>query len=538
MAPGCRAHFRAEHFGGSGMSSTPDQASASDLGSFGYQQQLSRRVGTYASFAAGFSFVSILTTVFQLFGLGFSFGGTAFFWTWPAVFAGQLMVALCFAELSARYPLSGAIYQWARRLGGAVVGWFAGWTMIIAQIITVAAAAIALQVVLPAVWEGFQIIGSDPSLASRDGAANAVLLGCLLLVGTTTLNALSVRTTAIVNSVGVTCELVGVVLLVVLLFGHAERGPSVVLHTTNLDDTTGYVVPLLISALMAAYVLVGFDSAGELSEETHKPRATTPRTIIRAVVASGLGGAFLIIAALMAAPSVTDGNLGLQGLPYVLTSQLGTTTGKLLLLDVAFAVCVCTLAIQTAAARMIFSMARDNVLPFSTQLGKVSERTGTPVLATVVPGAGAAACLLVNVGNAGLFLGLASVCIMLLYIAYLLVTTPLLVQRIKGNPLPEGVDEDGKKLFSLGRFGVVVNVVAVVYGAAMAVNLGWPRAEVYDPAGEGWYLHYLPLITLAVTAFAGVVAYLVQRTAYHASIGAPVAPLSLSFGRTPAMEEG
>jgi len=501
---------------------TPDSVSAAELGTFGYEQQLHRRVGRYASFAAGFSFVSILTTVFQLFGLGFGFGGTAFFWTWPAVLAGQLTVALCFAELSARYPLSGAIYQWSRRLGGAVVGWFAGWTMVIAQIITVAAAAIALQVVLPAVWTGFQLIGTDPSLASRDGAANAVLLGCLLLVVTTTLNAVSVRVTAIVNSVGVTCELIGVVLLVILLFSHAKRGPSVVLHTTNLDHTTGYVVPLLISALMAAYVLVGFDSAGELSEETHKPRATTPRTIIRAVVASGIGGAFLIVAALMAAPSVTDGELALGGLPYVLTSSLGTTTGKLLLLDVAFAVCVCTLAIQTAAARMIFSMARDNVLPFSGQLRRVSARTGTPVLATVVPGVGAAICLVVNVGNAGLFLGLASVCITLLYIAYLLVTVPLFVQRLRKNPVPDGVDENGQKLFSLGRFGLLINGIAVAYGLAMAINLGWPRAEVYDPAGDGWYLHYLPLITLAITAIGGVLAFRYQRTRYYESIGATV----------------
>ncbi len=499
---------------------TPDNVSAAELGGFGYEQQLHRRVGRYASFAAGFSFVSILTTVFQLFGLGFGFGGTAFFWTWPAVLAGQLTVALCFAELSARYPLSGAIYQWSRRLGGAVVGWFAGWTMVIAQIITVAAAAIALQVVLPAVWTGFQLIGTDPSLASRDGAANAVLLGCLLLVVTTTLNAVSVRVTAIVNSVGVTCELIGIVLLVILLFSHAKRGPSVVLHTTNLDHTTGYVVPLLISALMAAYVLVGFDSAGELSEETHKPRATTPRTIIRAVVASGIGGAFLIVAALMAAPSVTDGELALGGLPYVLTSSLGTTTGKLLLLDVAFAVCVCTLAIQTAAARMIFSMARDNVLPFSGQLRRVSARTGTPVLATVVPGIGAAICLVVNVGNAGLFLGLASVCITLLYIAYLLVTVPLFLQRLKKNPVPDGVDENGQKLFSLGRFGLLINGIAVAYGLAMAINLGWPRAEVYDPAGDGWYLHYLPLITLAITAIGGVLAFRYQRTRYYESIGA------------------
>lgn len=518
------------------MTTTSDAIAAGDLGSFGYEQQLSRRVGRYASFAAGFSFVSILTTVFQLFGLGYSFGGTAFFWTWPAVFAGQLAVALCFAELAARYPLSGAIFQWSRRLGGAVVGWFAGWTMVLAQTITVAAAAIALQVVLPSVWQGFQVIGSDPALGSRDGAANAVLLGCLLLAATTALNALSVRTTAIVNSVGVTCELVGVVLLVILLLGHAERGPSVVLHTTNLDQSTGYVVPLLISALMAAYVLVGFDSAAELAEETHQPRATTPRTIIRAVVASGLGGAFLIVAALMAAPSLGADELGLGGLPYVITSQLGTVTGRLLLLDVAFAVCVCTLAIQTAAARMVFSMSRDDVLPFSSRLRRVSPRTGTPVLATIVPGIGAAACLLVNVGNAGLFLGLASVCIMLLYIAYLLVTGPLLWRRLQGDPLPPGLDENGKPLFSLGRWGVLVNAIAVAYGLAMTVNLAWPRAEVYDPAGEGWYLHYLPLVALGVTLGSGLVAYAVQRADYHASVGRTGSPLAAVFAPPTAQE--
>ena len=508
-----------------------DQVCAEDLQSFGYAPQLNRRVGSYASFAAGFSFVSILTTVFQLFGLGFSFGGPLFFWTWPAVLAGQLLVALCFAELAAQYPLSGAIYQWARRLGGAVVGWWAGWTMVIAQTITVAAAAIALQVVLPAVWSGFQVIGDDPALTSSSGAANAVLLGCLLLVVTTTLNAVSVRLTAVVNSVGVTCELIGVVLLVALFFVHSERGPSVVLQNTALDGSTGYITPLLISSLMAAYVLVGFDSAGELAEETHKPRATTPRTIIRAVLVSGLGGAFLIVAALMAAPSLTDGNLGLGGLPYVITSQLNTTVGKLLLLDVALAVCVCTLAIQTAAARMIFSMSRDDVLPFSARLRTVSPKSGTPVLATVVPGVGAALCLLVNVGNAGLFLGLASVCIMLLYIAYLLVTLPLLVRRLRGTAPSGGLDEDGRPRFSLGRWGLPVNLVAVAYGLAMTVNLGWPRAEVYDPAGEGWYLQYLPLITLAVTAVGGAAAYLVQRSAYHRAIGEPVAPLGVSLPR-------
>ena len=119
------------------------QTDDADLTSLGYEPSLHRKLGRYASFAAGFSFVSILTTIFQLFAFGYSFAGPAFFWTWPVVLLGQLLVALNFAELAARYPLSGAVYQWARRVGGETVGWFAGWFMALAQVVTAAAAAIA-----------------------------------------------------------------------------------------------------------------------------------------------------------------------------------------------------------------------------------------------------------------------------------------------------------------------------------------------------------------------------------------------------------
>lgn len=260
---------------GSAELADTDSATSHQLDDFGYKQELHRSIGTYASFAAGFSFVSILTTVFQLFGFGFSFAGPFFFWTWPAVFVGQLMVALCFTELAARYPLSGAIYQWARRVGGHLIGWFAGWTMIIAQIVTVAAAAIAMQAVLPAIWSGFQLVGGDSSIASLTGATNAILLGLIVLMITTTINSVAVKVMAMVNAVGVTAELIGATLLIIALFSTSVRGPGIVLDTSGVTS----VGSLLAAGLMAGYVLVGFDSAGELAEETHNPRRTTPRTI-------------------------------------------------------------------------------------------------------------------------------------------------------------------------------------------------------------------------------------------------------------------
>ncbi|MGW3481881.1 amino acid permease [Rhodococcus indonesiensis] len=481
---------------------TASHQDAGDLGEFGYQQQLHRNLGRFASFAAGFSFVSILTTIFQLFGLGFGFGGPAFFWTWVVVFAGQFTVALNFAELAARYPISGAIYQWSRRMGGEVVGWFAGWFMILAQMVTAAAAAIALQVVLPAVWSGFQIIGDDPSLTSSSGAANAVLLGSVLLVLTTIINSIGVNWMSRINSIGVTCEIVGVVAVIGMFFTHAVRGPQVVLDTGVPGASPGYGWAWIVSGLMAAYVMVGFGSAGELAEETRNPRRVAPRTIRLALSVSAIGGGLMILGALMAAPSLTDGRLAAEGLPYVLGAILSSPWGTLLLVDVAIAVFICTLAIQTAASRLIFSMARDERLPASKVLSHVNARTGTPIAPAVLIGMVCIGILAVNMGNSAIFATLSSVCIVLIYLAYLMVTVPLLLRRLRGGPYDAAAtDADGNPLFSLGRWGLPVNVLAVAYGLLMVVNLSWPRTEIFDPDGTMPLLQWsAPLTVVAVVA--------------------------------------
>ncbi|TJZ78239.1 amino acid permease [Rhodococcus oryzae] len=479
-----------------------------DLAEFGYEQQLHRSLGKFASFAAGFSFVSILTTIFQLFGLGFSFAGPAFFWTWPCVFIGQFMVALCFAELAARYPISGAIYQWSRRMGGELVGWFAGWFMILAQIVTASAAAIALQVVLPTVWSGFQIVGEDSALTSPSGAANAVLLGSVLLVLTTTINCIGVNWMSRINNIGVTCEIIGVIAVVGMFFTHAQRGPDVVFDTGEAGTQPGYIWAWIVSGLMAAYVMVGFGSAGELAEETRNPRRVAPRTIRLALSVSAIGGGLMIVGALMAAPSLTDGRLATEGLPYVLTSILSSPWGTLLLIDVAIAVFVCTLAIQTAASRLMFSMARDGRLPASSVLARVNPRTGTPIAPSVLIGLLCVAVLAVNVGNSAIFTTLSSVCIVLIYLAYLMVTVPLLVRRLSGWPTggPQ-VDAEGRPLFSLGKFGIPVNIAAVLYGALMVVNLSWPRAEIFNPTGEFPLLQWAAPLTVAAVVLIGAFCY-------------------------------
>ena len=168
----------------------------------------------------------------------------------------------------------------------------------------------------------------------------------------------------------------------------------------------------------------------------------------------------------------------------MLLSNLGTTVGKIFLADVAVAVAVCTLAIQTAAMRMMFSMARDGNLPYATSLRKINPRTGTPILPGIVVGVLTIALLVVNLGDASVFLALSSVCIVMLYGAYLMVTGPMLV-RAPARAVPR---RPRRVSSPWGGSGSPSTRSPSSTAPLMMINLAWPRAEVYDVAGGHWYL--------------------------------------------------
>jgi amino acid transporter len=160
----------------------------------------------------------------------------------------------------------------------------------------------------------------------------------------------------------------------------------------------------------------------------------------------------------------------------VIKQALGQTTGKVFLVDSAIAITVCTLAVETACIRLLFAMARDGRLPFGRQIARVAGRSKVPIIPALVVGILALALLAINVGNQSAFLALINVAIIMFYLAYLGITAPLLVRRLRGQwPRPEH-----GRYFSLGRWGVVVNAFAVLYGLLVAVNIAWPRSAIYD----------------------------------------------------------
>src|SRR4029077_3997634 len=121
--------------------------------------------------------------------------------------------------------------------------------------------------------------------------------------------------------------------------------------------------------------------------ETNDPRRRAPKAILMALGAAGVAGMLLLLFALMAAPDLHNPDVASGGLPYIVKDVLGNTLGDIFLWDVVVAITVCCLAIHTATIRIAFAMARDNNLPFGSQIAKVHGTSRTPIVPAIVAGA-------------------------------------------------------------------------------------------------------------------------------------------------------
>ena len=483
---------------------SPREASRdeADLARFGYKQELRRSLGVFSSFAVAFSYISPSTGIFALFFLGLTTIGGVFIWSWPIVAIGQLLVALGFAELSSHFPVAGSVFQWTKYLAGKTYSWFAGWIYLFAGILTVASVCATLPVALiPA----FNNMGWN--LAST--GHNQRLIALVTLVAITVMNIFGVRLVALVNNTGVLFEILGMVVFafVVALFHH-HQSAAVIFHTGGTSLTTG---TFLVAMFMSLYVIYGFDTASTLSEETRNPRREAPRAVIASVIGAFVIGGVFLYAMLLGIPNMKTAIKEGWGPAQIIDANFGNAFSTVFLLVVAAAIFVCCLAIETSTIRLCFGMARDDRLPGSRWLAKVQPKLHTPVLSCIVIGALAAVPMIQYAGVAVIAIAATG----MIYLSYLIGNFALLRARLRGWPR-------AKAPFSLGRWGLPINVLALAWGGGMLVNMAWPRATTNPrpkelPGTLNFHWHWLngqPVLwtVLVVIVLVGGIYYvLVQR---------------------------
>jgi len=466
------------------------------LQSLGIKPQLNRSLGFLANFALAFAFISVSTGSYGNFGVGFGLGGPPMFWTWLIIVAGQFLVALGFAELASHYPVAGSIYQWSKRLSHRTLGWFTGWFYFWAQVVTVTAVACIVAFVVDGIMGQTDFLASPSPLGVSD---MFTFIAILTLVITTIINAFGVRLVAILNNIGVATEILGMlVFALILLFFANHQSPDVLTQTFGAEQAQNgnMLATFALAFYMSIFILYGFDTAGTFGEETIDATRQAPRGVLSSVLVSGAVGVVFLLAIILSLKDIpqtmADGLAGqfpvAQTIQENLSSELigGITVGEIYLFVILASVFVCTLAIQGAATRMMFSMGRDGNLPGSRAWSQVSPRFRTPTYAAIAVGILAAIPILLVGPIGGITLSIAATG--LIYLSYFLCNIGLLVARRRGWP-------HQKAWFSLGRWGMPINILALIWGAIMLINIAlWASPELFGDFGSAGRNYWNPLI--------------------------------------------
>src|SRR5262252_7057761 len=402
--------------------SSEQQTDAADLARFGYKQELKRGLGTFSSWAVAFSYISPSTGIFTLFALGLTTLGGVFIWTWPVVALGQFIIALNFAEVTSHYPVAGSVYQWTKYMAGRTYSWFTGWIYFFAGILTVAGVVATLPLALIPALEGLGWHSLGLTLHSE------LVLALITLAVITVLNIYGVRLVALINNTGVVFEILGMfVFALVLLAFHNHQGIKVVTNSGGIPVNGS---TFLAAMFMSLFVIYGFDTASTLSEETRDPRRAAPKAVLYSVVGAFIIGGVFLLGTLMAIPNLSAAIKAGWGPVQIIQANFSPALSTVYLLVVSAAIFVCCLSILAATIRLCFGMARDNTLPFSKPLSRVSSNLHTPVWTCIVV-AVIAAIPFIEYSGAGI---IAIAATAMIYFAYFLGNIAILRARTRGWP--------------------------------------------------------------------------------------------------------
>lgn len=467
-----------------------DKADDAQLKALGYTASFDRTMSLWENFALGFTYLSPVVGVYTLFGFALATGGAPMFWSYLLVGVGQFLVCLVFAEIVSQYPIAGGVYPWARRLIGDRWGWMTGWIYMWALATTVAAVA----------------MGAGPYIAALAGFTPSpfvnTVTAMLIIAVSTAFNLAGTKILARIAMIGFLCELGGALVVGawLLLFGR-EQSFSVLFDTVAVTGEASYLPAFLAAGLAGVFQYYGFEACGDVAEEVPNPSRAIPRAMRLTIYIGGAAAMFVCLALVLAVKDIGMVIAGQDTDPVwtVLTSNFGETGARMVLVVVLISFLSCVLSLQAAASRLMFSFARDKMLPASAALARLSS-THVPNVALIICGIVPAVIALGGYYLTNAVAVVVSFAAVGIYLAFQMVVLAALSARLRGWK-PSGP-------FNLGVWGLPVTLAGLAYGIGAIVNLAWPRMP--DAA---WYQNYAVVLTSCIVVVAGLVVLPFMRSA-------------------------
>jgi amino acid transporter len=329
-----------------------------------------------------------------------------------------ITVALCYAELSSAFPITGGEYAFVARTLGKPSGFALFVLTLVSCVLIIGVIASGVGTYLGVLWS----------------ALGGNWIGILVIVVTAVVGCVRIRTNAWVTGVFLFVELAALAVLAILGFIHITQ-PVSTLWTATTAGGSGVLVPVGFGAVVAAmttaiFALNGYGTAVYYAEETKQATKTIGRAILWSLVIVVVVELVPLIAVLLGTPSMSGLVGAADPMSYFLQARGGTVINDLVSLGIAIAIINAVLAIVLQAGRLVYSSARDRSWPdwLNRPFAAVHPRLRTPVVATLVVGVASALVLWLMPFNLMLTATGATV-----IITYLLVGLAALVGRITGR---------------------------------------------------------------------------------------------------------
>ena len=460
--------------------------------------RLSQGFSFRSALSLAFADVSPIAAVYAIFTLGLFAAGPKFFWAFPIVLVGQLLVALVFGELASRWPYAGSVYQWSRHVRGTTWGWTAAWAYMWGLTIALGTLSYAASGFL------LQIFGiAEPS---RWQTATVAVL--IILIGSA-VNMVGRKVLKVMVVASITCEIIGSVGLgLVLLIFYRENSFSVLFSSAGIPDAASWTSgPMLLAIAYVGWSFLGFEAAGSIAEEVDEPERNVPKAIFFGLLLVGIIVMFSSAALILAIPNLNDVVASQTGdvVAQTLTTHLGAGITKPLLAMFVIGFISSFLAVQAAVSRCIWGAARDHSLPGSKVLGGLAGPERLPVNAIALTAV--IAVVFILLAGSQFYNILVNFNIIGFYIAFGVPVIGAAIARLTGKWKPGP--------FTLGKWGAPVTYIASVWVIFETVNVAWPRTQPDQP----WYINWASVLTTVVLAVVGIIVFLSVRRGIQAPIG-------------------
>lgn len=268
-----------------------------------------------------------------------------------------------------------------------------------------------------------------------------------------------------------------------------QSASAVFVDIINLTGWDSKGVVFFIGLLPGVTAVNAFDSAAHMSEEMPEPKKQVPKVMVISAVLSFVAAIPMVLAYMF---SIVDqealynpvGDQPIIQLFLDSMASLPLTIISSLLLIISMIMSAVT--VLTTFSRIWWSLARENGTPFSHLFSKTSGTNELPVPAILFGFAATVALGAIQLGSTtaiNAILGAGIICMMLSYVM------PIILFIGARDGLPK------KRYFNLGRFGLALNIVAIVWTFFITVWLFFPL--------------YLPVTALmmnyAIAVMAGVI---------------------------------